>query len=157
MMPVELTHLHSSHRELPLQSRPHIRLTVNWSEKKSSLTEGTLTWQLKSFVWVCVFHYLYKEDNEKIEVGYPSELLKQILRDKIPNRVLKEKEQTTLRMKTKSSFTTVRYQNVARFAECSCKNFPHVKRAHWAWCKISQLCDLISHQTKKRSRLFRLS
>ena len=37
-------------------------------------------------------YYLYEEDNEKIEVGYPSELLEQILGDKIPNGVLKEKE-----------------------------------------------------------------
>lgn len=42
-------------------------------------------------LWIHEF-YLYKEDNEKIEVGYPSELLKQILRDKIPNCVLKKKE-----------------------------------------------------------------
>ena len=42
-------------------------------------------------LWIHEF-YLYKEDNEKIEVRYPSELLKQILRDKIPNCVLKKKE-----------------------------------------------------------------
>lgn len=36
--------------------------------------------------------YLYKEDNEEVEVCYPSELLKQILGDKIPNGVLKEKD-----------------------------------------------------------------
>lgn len=36
-------------------------------------------------------HYLYKEDNEEIEVGYPPELLKEILGDEIPNCVLREK------------------------------------------------------------------
>lgn len=44
-------------------------------------------------------HYLYKEDNEKIEVGYPPELLEEILGDKIPNCVLKEKTKTTFRAK----------------------------------------------------------
>lgn len=41
---------------------------------------------------ICELYYLYKENDEKIEVGYPSELLKQIFRDKIPDCVLKEKE-----------------------------------------------------------------
>lgn len=42
---------------------------------------------------LCVFmFYLYKEDNEKIEVGNSSELLKQILGDKIPNCVLQKKK-----------------------------------------------------------------
>lgn len=50
---------------------------------------------------ICECYYLYKEDNEKIEVGYPSELLKQILGDKIPNCVLKEKENNNIRTKTK--------------------------------------------------------
>lgn len=45
---------------------------------------------------MCEFYYLYKENNEKIEVGYPSELLKQILWDKIPNCVLKEKEKSNI-------------------------------------------------------------
>lgn len=41
---------------------------------------------------LCAFHYLYKKNNEEIEVGYSSELLEQVLWDKIPNCVLKEKE-----------------------------------------------------------------
>ena len=39
-------------------------------------------------VGVC---YLYKEDNDEVEVGYPPELLKQILGDKVPNGILKER------------------------------------------------------------------
>lgn len=34
------------------------------------------------------FRYLYKENNEEIEVGYPSELLEEILWDEIPYCVL---------------------------------------------------------------------
>lgn len=52
-------------------------------------------------------YYLYKEDNEKVEVGYPSELLKQILWDKIPNCILKErkrKKKNTFKRKTKERF-----------------------------------------------------
>lgn len=40
----------------------------------------------------CVSYYLNKKNNEEIEVGYPSELLEQVLGDKIPNCVLKEKK-----------------------------------------------------------------
>lgn len=36
--------------------------------------------------------YLNKEDDEEIEVGYSSELLKQILGDKVPYCVLENKE-----------------------------------------------------------------
>lgn len=43
------------------------------------------------------FCYLYEEDDEKIEVGYPSELLKQVFGDKIPNCVLKEREKQSLK------------------------------------------------------------
>lgn len=39
----------------------------------------------------CEFYYLNKKYNEEIEVGYSSELLEQVLWDKIPNCVLKEK------------------------------------------------------------------
>lgn len=46
-------------------------------------------------MYVCDCYYLYKEDNEKIEVGYPPELLEQILWDKIPNCVLKPKKKKT--------------------------------------------------------------
>lgn len=42
-----------------------------------------------------VYRYLYKEDNEEVEVCYPSELLKQILGDKIPNCILKLKKKKT--------------------------------------------------------------
>lgn len=53
----------------------------------------TSIWK-KQHIHVLLFecYYLYKEDDEKIEVGYSSELLEQILGDKIPNRVLKENE-----------------------------------------------------------------
>lgn len=47
-----------------------------------------------SSAFVCLhvrgFRYLYKENNEEIEVGYPSELLEEILWDEIPYRVLWE-------------------------------------------------------------------
>lgn len=39
-----------------------------------------------------VFDYLNKKYNEEIEVGYSSELLEQVLWDKIPNCVLKGKK-----------------------------------------------------------------
>lgn len=45
---------------------------------------------------ICECNYLYKEDDEKIEVCYPSELLEEILRDKVPNCVLKKKRKTLL-------------------------------------------------------------
>lgn len=44
------------------------------------------------FLYVCVWNYLYKEDNQEIEVCYPPELLKQIFGHKIPNCVLKERK-----------------------------------------------------------------
>lgn len=34
------------------------------------------------------FHYLDKENNEEVEVGYPSELLEEVLWDEIPYCVL---------------------------------------------------------------------
>lgn len=50
---------------------------------------------VSSFVCVSAragFRYLYKENNEEIEVGYPSELLEEILWDEIPYCVLWETE-----------------------------------------------------------------
>lgn len=43
-----------------------------------------------------VFYYLNQKNDEEIEVGYPSELLEQVLWDKIPNCVLKEKEKNAI-------------------------------------------------------------
>lgn len=43
-----------------------------------------------------MYRYLYKEDNEEVEVCYPSELLKQILGDKIPNCILKLKKKENI-------------------------------------------------------------
>lgn len=45
---------------------------------------------------LAAFYYLNQKNDEEIEVGYPSELLEQVLWDKIPNCVLKEKEEKTM-------------------------------------------------------------
>lgn len=44
---------------------------------------------------ITVLYYLDKKYNEEVEVGYSSELLEQVLWDKIPNCVLKEKRKKT--------------------------------------------------------------
>lgn len=63
--------------------RRHIHAFVFWAGNlRSHLTRHQPTEEKVSVqtgiecVCICGFYYLYKEDNEKIEVGYPSELFK---------------------------------------------------------------------------------
>lgn len=75
-----------------MHKQTHTRIYISGRETEVTLDSQTC----KNCVCMCEFYYLYKENNEKIEVGYPSELLKQILWDKIPNCVLKEKEKSNI-------------------------------------------------------------
>lgn len=82
-----------------MHKQTHTRICILGRETEVTLDSSPSDWgehvpaNLQELcVCMCEFYYLYKEDNEKIEVGYPSELLKQILWDKIPNCVLKKKE-----------------------------------------------------------------
>ncbi len=86
--------------------KTEVTLAISWTDQQKKCVR----------IWEC--HYLHKEDNEKIEVGYPSELLKQILGDKIPYCVLQEKEKTTFRKKTKKRLSK---QGICRFQKAMFK------------------------------------
>lgn len=73
-----------------LRSRSTRRRPAEDGESAQTSTE-----RVCARVCVCAragFHYLYKENNEEIEVGYSPELLEEILWDEIPYSVLWERE-----------------------------------------------------------------